>query len=239
MTVMYCLGRKKENRFRFGKGEYEMTIAEMMEKMIVLCDGSLHDINHMIGVWTYARTIGQLEKLDQETQYILEAAAITHDIACPLCREKYGSTNGKHQEREGEVLVRAFLADKGFTTVECYGGLDEVHVPEGSVVLLECLANLLSDECYDEQAGWQDAHVAADRIERGVEALAAQCDQLIVVTNDVGSDGVDYPHPTDEYVRALGALNCRIAAKADVVLDFAAGIPTVVKGQSEGSQVSR
>ena len=34
MTVMYCLGRKKENRFRFGKGEYEMTIAEMMEKMI-------------------------------------------------------------------------------------------------------------------------------------------------------------------------------------------------------------
>ena len=134
---------------------------------------------------------------------------------------------------------RAQRADKGFTTIECYGGLGEVHVPEGSVVLLECLANLLSDECYDEQDGWQDAHVAADRIERGVEALAAQCDQLIVVTNDVGSDGVDYPHPTDEYVRALGALNCRIAAKADVVLDFAAGIPTVVKDQSERSQVSR
>lgn len=26
---------------------------------------------------------GELEGLDQETQYILEVAAITHDIACP------------------------------------------------------------------------------------------------------------------------------------------------------------
>ena len=92
------------------KGEYEMTIAEMMEKMIVLCDGSLHDINHMIGVWTYARTIGQLEKLDQETQYILEAAAITHDIACPFIWDEFGHTNHKRQETEGAVMVRDFLA---------------------------------------------------------------------------------------------------------------------------------
>lgn len=127
---------------------------------------------------------------------------------------------------------RAQRADKGFTTIECYGGLDGVRVAYGSVVLLECLGNLLSDECYDEQAGWQDAFAAVERIERGVEALAAQCGQLIIVTNDVGSDGIEYPSPTDEYVRALGTLNCRIAAKADVVLDFAAGIPTMVKGRA-------
>ncbi|MDO5117909.1 MAG: bifunctional adenosylcobinamide kinase/adenosylcobinamide-phosphate guanylyltransferase [Eggerthellaceae bacterium] len=125
---------------------------------------------------------------------------------------------------------RAQRADKGFATIECYGGLDEVFVPQGSIVLLECLGNLLSDECYDEQVGWQDAYAAADCIERGIDALAAQCSQLIIVTNDVGSDGIEYPVPTDEYVRALGTLNCKVAAKADVVLDFAAGIPTMVKG---------
>ena len=43
----------------------------------------------------------------------METAAITHDIACPLCREKYGNTNGKYQETEGAVLVRDFLADTG------------------------------------------------------------------------------------------------------------------------------
>ena len=66
-----------------------MTIAEIMKKMIVYSEGNFHDIDHLIRVWTYAKTIGELEGLDGETQYILEVAAITHDIACPLCREKF------------------------------------------------------------------------------------------------------------------------------------------------------
>lgn len=43
----------------------------------------------------------------------MEVAAITHDIACPLCRAKYGNTNSKHQETEGEQLVVQFLKDSG------------------------------------------------------------------------------------------------------------------------------
>ena len=77
-----------------------MTISQIMEKMIAFSDGNIHDIDHLIRVWTYAKTIGELESLDQQMQYILEIAAITHDIACPLCRDKYGNTNGKHQETE-------------------------------------------------------------------------------------------------------------------------------------------
>lgn len=92
-----------------------MNVAQVLEKMIVFSDGNIHDIEHFIKVWTYAKTIGELEKLDWDTQYILEVAAITHDIACPLCREKYGNTNGKYQEEEGGPLVREFLADTGIT----------------------------------------------------------------------------------------------------------------------------
>ena len=88
-----------------------MRVSEIMEKMIAFSEGNVNDIDHLIRVWTYAKMIGELEKLDAETQFILEIAAITHDIACPLCREKYGSTNGKYQEREGEPMVRTFLAD--------------------------------------------------------------------------------------------------------------------------------
>ena len=54
----------------------------------------------------------------ERSQYLLEVAAITHDIACPLCREKYGNTNGKYQELEGAVLVRAFLAGTGMTETQ-------------------------------------------------------------------------------------------------------------------------
>lgn len=45
-----------------------------------------------------ARTIGTLENLDRHSQEILELAAVVHDIACPLYREKYGNTDGKNQE---------------------------------------------------------------------------------------------------------------------------------------------
>lgn len=93
-------------------------IAQILEKMIAFCRGNLHDIDHLIRVWTYAKTIGELEGLDEETQYLLEVAAITHDIACPLCREKYGNTNGRHQEEEGALLVKKFLEDTGMDVEE-------------------------------------------------------------------------------------------------------------------------
>ena len=92
-----------------------MNISQIMEKMIAFSNGNLHDINHFMCVWTYAKTIGELEGLDRKTQETLEIAAITHDIACPLCREKYGNTNGKRQEEEGGPLVRSFLADAGLS----------------------------------------------------------------------------------------------------------------------------
>ena len=95
-----------------------MTIAQILNKMIAASNGNIHDIDHRLRVWAYARTIGELKGLDAETQYLLEVASITHDIACPLCREKYGNTNGKYQELEGAVLVRAFLAGTGMTETQ-------------------------------------------------------------------------------------------------------------------------
>lgn len=95
-----------------------MTIAEITMKMIDFCEGNMHDIDHFIRVWTYAKTIGELEGLDPKRQFILETAAITHDIACPLCREKYGNADGKHQEEEGAPMVMEFLKDSGMSGEE-------------------------------------------------------------------------------------------------------------------------
>ena len=95
-----------------------MTVAEIFEKMVAFSEGNLHDINHFMKVWAYAKTIGELEKLDPGTQYILEVAAILHDIACPLCRKKYGNTAGKLQELEGAPLAKSFLSDSGMTEMQ-------------------------------------------------------------------------------------------------------------------------
>ena len=95
-----------------------MKITEIIKKMIEYSNGNTHDINHFIKVWTNEKMIWELERLDQKTQLILEVAAITHDIACPLCREKYGNTNGKYQESEGMSLTAEFLKDTGLAEDE-------------------------------------------------------------------------------------------------------------------------
>ena len=82
---------------------------ELLYEMIRYDDRDVKRIQHFLKVHEFARLIGLEEKLDPYTQEILEAAAIVHDIACPLCREKYGSTNGKYQEQEGAPLTRAFF----------------------------------------------------------------------------------------------------------------------------------
>lgn len=86
-----------------------MTIAEILNKMICYSDGNIHDISHFIKVHSYAKLIGELEEVDEHTLRTIEMAAIVHDIACPLCRKKYGNTEGKHQEEESEPLVREFF----------------------------------------------------------------------------------------------------------------------------------
>ena len=104
-----------------------MPISDIMQKMIEYSNGNLHDINNFIKVHSFSRTIAEGVNewaivnnepnrcIDEETKFILEVAAITHDIACPICREKYGNTNGKYQEIEGESLVREFLTDTDLT----------------------------------------------------------------------------------------------------------------------------
>jgi HD superfamily phosphodiesterase len=90
-------------------------VSETITKMIEYSEANLHDINHFMKVYAYAKTIGECEKLDATTQTVLEIAAIVHDIACPLCRAKYGNTNGKYQEKEGEILVAEFLKDTEYS----------------------------------------------------------------------------------------------------------------------------
>ena len=88
-----------------------MIVAATTQKMIAFYRGNIHDIDHFLKVWAMAKKIGELEVLDKHAQEVLELAAVVHDIACPLCREKYGNTSGKHQEEESAPLVAEFFKD--------------------------------------------------------------------------------------------------------------------------------
>ena len=74
---------------RLRRRKHEMKIAAPIEKMTDFYKGNIHDIYHFLKVWAFAKNIVEAEGLDPKTQETLEMAAVVHDIACPLCREKY------------------------------------------------------------------------------------------------------------------------------------------------------
>lgn len=80
-------------------------------KMINYSKGNLHDIDHLMKVYAYSALIGERELDDEDSIAALKIAAILHDIACPLCRKKYGKADGAMQELEGAPMTRDFLAD--------------------------------------------------------------------------------------------------------------------------------
>lgn len=151
--------------------------------------------------------------------------------------EPFGEEAARRVERH-----RRMRGGKGFETVECYRNLKGLSLPESvgkrPSVLLECMSNLAANELYGGAGRFPDGEealkLAAERAEleilSGVERLLGQAGRLIVVTNDVFSDGISYDASTERYLALLGAVNRRLAALSDIFVEVVCSIPSYLKG---------
>ncbi|WP_304155290.1 HD domain-containing protein [Megamonas hypermegale] len=87
---------------------------ELTLSMIKYYQGDPKRIQHFIKVHSFARLIGIGEKLDADTLFVLEAAALTHDIGIKPAKAKFNSSGGKFQEQEGPAPARKMLTELGF-----------------------------------------------------------------------------------------------------------------------------
>lgn len=87
---------------------------KLLDKMIAYYGGDPKRIQHFLKVYQFAKMIGQEEQLDEDTQNILETAAIVHDIGIKAAQEKYGSCGGRLQEQEGPALAEKMLLELGY-----------------------------------------------------------------------------------------------------------------------------
>ena len=125
---------------------------------------------------------------------------------------------------------RALRRGKGFDTAERYTDLEHFRAEKQySGILLECMYNLLANEMFaPEGAGVQ----AMELILRGVAALEQQCDVLVIVTNEIFSDGEIYPAETMQYMEQLGGINRALFRQADAAAESVCGILVPYKGES-------
>lgn len=127
---------------------------------------------------------------------------------------------------------RALRQGKGFETVERPLNLAGLALPRRyDGILLEDLGNLLANEMFAPD-GAGDA--AFGSILAGIAHLQDCCETLVMVTDEIFSDGVDYPPETARYIRFLAALNRDLAARADAVYESVCGILLPLKGEKNG-----
>ena len=94
--------------------QYTMTSTQTLAlAMIDYNNGDPKRIQHTTKVHAYASMIGRIEGLDKETLFILESAALVHDIGIRASEQKYGHQNGKLQEQEGPAVAREMLTRIG------------------------------------------------------------------------------------------------------------------------------
>lgn len=129
--------------------------------------------------------------------------------------------------KEAEARIarhREMRKDKGFQTIEQPRELERLTGYKGFAILLEDLGNLAANELYGPRS-----ETAQARILQGIAGLAAD-NFLVVVTNELCSDGISYPPETAAYLALLASLNRALCARADRVAEVVCGIPIFHKG---------
>ncbi len=138
---------------------------------------------------------------------------------------------------EGRAKVKRHIdlrADKGFLTIEKTSDLaaviPEINSRKNATVILEDIPNLLANEMFLEDGTALEVDSAVRKLSDDLEALMKSCENLVVVTGEVFSDGVKYEKSTMDYIHALGRVNAFVADRADTVTEVVCGIPVMIKG---------
>ena len=140
---------------------------------------------------------------------------------------------------------RRMREGKNFHTLEQYTGLENVFLPDTGnaagirdrIVLLECMSNLTANEMFSPE-GYGHGHTAEELLHHildGVRHIEAQCACMVIVTNEIFSDGIEYPAQTRAYQQLLGEINCALAKRADEVYEVVSSIPVLLEKSAAGT----
>lgn len=136
---------------------------------------------------------------------------------------------------EGRAKVQRHVElrkNKGMLTIEQTRDVSEAlpKMQKGpKVVLLEDLGNLVANEMFLEDGTVTPWETAAEKIVMQLRQLNSHLDHLVIVSNNVFEDGIEYEEGTRDYLRALGKVNAELAGDATQVVEVVAGIPLMVK----------
>ena len=125
-------------------------------------------------------------------------------------------------------------AGRNFVTVEKYTDLSSISFEKemgpsgcgalhGATVLLEDLGNLLGNEMFLPEGGGAEAVLA------GIRHIKENSRNLILVANEVFSDGRRYDKETQRYLREMAMIHRQLAAQAQYAAEIVCGRVNILK----------
>lgn len=165
--------------------------------------------------------------------------------------EPYGEEGRRRIERHRRLREgKGFVTVECYRDIERAVDMIGASRCMEATVLVECMSNLLANEMFSRGAEpgtaelgptdptgrdsaadvWRDdgderQRRLLDKMLSGLSYLSGQCRNLIVVTNEVFSDGGAYGEETEVYIKLLGALNQRLVEMADEAVEVVYTVP--------------
>jgi len=140
------------------------------------------------------------------------------------------------EEKQKVLRHQKMRSEKGFVTIEQPVNINEVvekinwvGACSKSSVLLECLSNLVANEMFLENGEIVSEETVFEKIKNDIGIVAACCENLVIVSNNIFEDGIDYDKASKAYMKCLGRLNCYLANIADKVFELVVGIVQELK----------
>jgi hypothetical protein len=92
-----------------------MIVDEIIHRMVNYFGTDVRRINHALKVYSFASFIGRREELTSLELDIIDLTAILHDIGIRVSEQKYHSSAGNYQEKEGPPIARQILEESGIS----------------------------------------------------------------------------------------------------------------------------
>ena len=154
-------------------------------------------------------------------------SAFSEDLVCKtdFPNRYYLATMRSFDEETKNRIARhrSLREGKNFITIECPTDIVNAIIERDSIVLLECMSNLVANEMFSGKEV-KSFYQCADKIVEDVISLSKKTASLVIVSNNIFEDGISYDEGTKEYMRALGLINKRLGELSDEVYDVVVGI---------------
>ncbi|MDR2184024.1 MAG: bifunctional adenosylcobinamide kinase/adenosylcobinamide-phosphate guanylyltransferase [Clostridiales bacterium] len=144
----------------------------------------------------------------------------------------YIATMNPADDEDAQRIVRhrKERAGMNFITIEQPVNIEEIlekcHI-DGSF-LLDSLTALLANEMFSPSGDFDEN--ACERVGAGLEKVLDQIPNIVIVSDYIYSDAIQYDPLTETYRKSLAALDALTAARCDVVLEASYTQITAHKG---------